>query len=208
MASECLTGLGISGVFKVVVTDRELSVWFLYVWVVHNTDVTTSKNRSFVGVAGDRKLGQVEVELLSEVDWEDEGCHAFVGCPMFLCRIPGERSVPSNNFAVLCLEDSDCISDVVASFMEFCDWKSIFTCTIKKIHGFNIRFGEKRSYVVMLFGNSAVESWNLTVIHRDVGGNWHLIFFSLGHIEIFDAVNRKLYILECLSALICWKVGL
>ena len=56
---EGLTWLRVTGVLEVVVADRELGVRFLHIWAVYNADVTTSKDRAFIWIASDCKLGKV-----------------------------------------------------------------------------------------------------------------------------------------------------
>ena len=53
------TRLRTTDVLTVVVTDRELSIRSLLVPIVHDTDVTTSKDWTLVRVVGDGKLSQV-----------------------------------------------------------------------------------------------------------------------------------------------------
>ena len=59
MTCKCLTWFRISSIFEVVVTDRELSIWFLKVWTVNDTDVTTSEYWTFLGVTSDCELSQI-----------------------------------------------------------------------------------------------------------------------------------------------------
>ena len=65
MSRKSLARLRIASVLKIIVTDGELSVRLLNVRVVHNADITTSENRSFIGIASDCELSQIEAELFS-----------------------------------------------------------------------------------------------------------------------------------------------
>ena len=59
MPREGLARLRVPRILEIVVTDRELSIRFLDIRVIDDTDVAATENRAFVWVAGDGALGQV-----------------------------------------------------------------------------------------------------------------------------------------------------
>lgn len=59
VSSKRETWLRRSDIFSIVVTNRELCIWTLFVRVVHDADVTATENGSFVGVVGYGELSQV-----------------------------------------------------------------------------------------------------------------------------------------------------
>lgn len=61
------TRLIVTTVLEVVIANGKFGIRFLYVRFVNNANVTTTKNWSFVRVAGDGKLHKIELESLSHV---------------------------------------------------------------------------------------------------------------------------------------------
>lgn len=72
MARKGLTGLRITGILEVVVADWKLRIRLLHIRAIHNTNVAASENWTFVRVAGNGKLGQVQVELFPQVHRKDK----------------------------------------------------------------------------------------------------------------------------------------
>ena len=110
--------------------------------VVHHADVAAAEDGSFVWVVCDGELGQVETEFLSHVEGEDETFHGFVGRPLFLCRAPCDRRVPSYDFPELCFNQSQgaCLS--IAFFVELLDGEVVFTCSEHEFEGTYFGFKE------------------------------------------------------------------
>lgn len=160
VACESLTWLGVSGIFEVVVADREFGVWFLDIWVVNDANIAAAEDRTFVGVTGYGKLGQIQAEFFSQIHRKDEGSQRFVRSPVFFGRIPGQRSVPSDNFSVLCFQDGQSISHVIAFFMEFCYREIILACPVKQRYRLDIWLCEEWSDVLVITGNFETHSWN------------------------------------------------
>ena len=57
MPREGLARLRVPRILEIVVTDRELSIRFLDIRVIDDTDVAAAEDRAFVRVAGDGELG-------------------------------------------------------------------------------------------------------------------------------------------------------
>jgi hypothetical protein len=132
MTCKSLARFRVTSVFEIVVTYGEFGVRLFDVRIVDDADVAATENGAFVGVAGDRELSQVEVELLPQVHREDEGTHALVSCPVLLRGVPCERRVASDHLAVLGLQHSDGVPDVVAALVELSNRKGIFACSVEK----------------------------------------------------------------------------
>jgi len=107
MTSKSLAGLRVAGIFEIVVTYRKLGIWFLYVRVVHDAYVATSEDRAFVWIACDGELRQIQSKFLSKIHGKYKRSHWLIRSPMFLTRIPSQRRIPSNNFPILSLYQSD-----------------------------------------------------------------------------------------------------
>ena len=72
-------------------------------------------------------MGEVEVELFTHVEGEDEGFEGLVGCPLLLCRAPSNRSVASDDLAELGLSNGDSASLPVAFLVELLDGEVVLT---------------------------------------------------------------------------------
>lgn len=190
--SKCLTRLRVPPVLEIVVAYRELSVWFLDIRVVYNTDVATSENRPLFRIAGNGKLSQIQVKLLSQVHWKDERSHRLICCPVFFCRVPGQRSVPSYDFAVLCFQDSQGMAHVVAPLVEVNHWECMFAGPIQQLYMFEGRLGEEWLDIVVVSADFALKTRNFAACCRYVGADGHhFVFFgALRHVQI-------LYLIEC-----------
>lgn len=104
MAGKGKTGLWASYVLAIVVADRELCIWTLFVGIVNDANVAATEDGAFVWVISDGELGQVEIELLSHVEGKDEGFERFICRPLLLCWRPSNRRVSSDHFPELSLD--------------------------------------------------------------------------------------------------------
>lgn len=139
---QCLAGLWPTDVFPVVETYRELAPWLLLIGVVWNEQVTTTKNWSSLWVVRNRKLRQVQFEFLFLLDWKDECLQLFVCTPVFLWRVPNQRSIPSPYFAVLVLHQSQGVGNVITFIMKLCNRKVEIACSIKQFKVFDFSIEE------------------------------------------------------------------
>ena len=187
MTSKSLARLRITSILKVIVTYRKFSIRLLHIRIIHYTDIATTENRTLVRITSYRKLSQVQTEFLPQINRKYKRCHRFVSSPMLLSRIPSQRSIPSNHLAVLSLQNSQGISDVIASFMELGNREGTFAGSVEEVGCLDVGFGEQRLDIVMFVGDFAIESWYLIAIGRNGGGEGHLIFFIFSEIKILDS---------------------
>ena len=209
MARKSLTWLRVSSILEVVVTDWELSIWLLDVRTIHDADITATKDGSFVWIAGNCKLSQIQVKFLPQVKGKDKRWHWLICCPVLFAGVPGQRSVPTDDLSILSFNNSDGLSDSIASFVELQSWEVVFAGSVEEIEGLDLIFGEEWSDVVMLLGDFAVESKN--VIHSKgrsgICRKRHKLFFGLNHVEIFDPLQRLLNGLHSFFALLGWEIS-
>ena len=116
-----------SGVLEIIVTDRKLSIANLSIIPFHNTNVTTSKNWSFLLITRYCQLRQVQNEFLPQTHRKYKRTHVFVSRPMLFRWVPSQSSIPANYFSKLILDKNKRIWGVVAFLMEFLSAKTIFT---------------------------------------------------------------------------------
>lgn len=117
--------------------------------LINNTDITTSENWTFLRIASNCKLGQIQTKSFFHVQREDKRFQTFVSRPMLFGRIPCNRCVSSNNFIKLGFDKQHSIGYIIANFMEFSCRKSMFTCSEKK-RKFSRCFFEDRSDILTL----------------------------------------------------------
>lgn len=114
-----------------VITDWEFTIWFLFIWVIHYADITTSKCWSSLRITCNCKLGKVKFELFVHIKWKNETCQRFISNPMLFIWGPCNRSVTSNLFVELVMNQSQSIRNIVAELMELFNRKVLFTSSIK-----------------------------------------------------------------------------
>lgn len=213
VAGEGGTWVSISRIFEVVVTDGELCVGFLNVWLIDYADITTAKNRAFFGVASYSKLGEIKRVSFSKVDREDERIHWLISRPMFFARIPRQRCVSSNNFIILCFYNSQSMRNFIANFMELGHWKVPLACSIKKSELLYILFMKHRLEEVIFLHNSfdlAINQHNF----RCWVDWWksrklvNFLFGCLAQINFLNILKQSFDLLLYLEALLKIEVGL
>lgn len=207
------TWVSISRVFEIVVTDRELCVGFLDVWLIDYADIATAKDRAFFGIASDGELSEVKRVSFSKVDREDERVHWLISRPMFLAWVPRQRGVSSNNLIVFSFDNSQSMRDFVAYFMELGHWKVTLACSIKKSELLYILFMKHRLEEVILLHNSFDLAINQNNFRCWVD-RWksrklvNLFLGCLTHINFLNILKQSLDLLLYLEALLKIEVGL
>ena len=124
-----------TNILTVIIADWELSVWSFFVACIHNADITTTEDRTFVGVVSDGELGKVKTEFFTHIQGEDERFQWFVCSPLFLGWAPADRCVSSNYFSKLCLDDGHCACLSIAFFVELLDGEWVFTGSEEQFQG-------------------------------------------------------------------------
>ena len=119
MTCKSLAWLWISGIFEIIVTDRELSIRFLNIWIINNTNIATSENWTLFRITSYSELSQIQIKSLTQINRENKWAHRFICRPMFFAWIPSQRSITTNRFPVLSFNKGHSFSNIIAFFMEF-----------------------------------------------------------------------------------------
>lgn len=107
----------------IIVTDWKLAVWFLFVWVIDNTNVATPECWPSLWIACDGKLSQIQSEFLSHINWKYKTSQWFVSYPMLFIWSPSHWSIASKFLPKLIMNQCQCICNVITQFMKFFYWK-------------------------------------------------------------------------------------
>lgn len=73
MTSKCKTWLWATNIFSIIVANRELCIWSLFVAVINDTYITTAKYRAFIRVISYSELSKIKIEFFTHIQRKNEG---------------------------------------------------------------------------------------------------------------------------------------
>lgn len=148
----------ISSIFSiVVVTYRELTIRFLFIWVVNNTNVATPKSWASLRTVCNGELSQVEVEFFIHVKWEDKTTQWFIGNPLFFVWCPCNRCITTNFFTKLVMNQSQRIRNIITKLMKLSYRKVLFRCSVKQLCTLYCSTFKKFFYRIQRINNFTLE---------------------------------------------------
>lgn len=124
------TGLWVPSVLEVIVADWKFSVAFLDIAFVHDADVAATENRTLLWIASYSELSQVQTKFFFKIKRKNEWFQRLVSGPVFFRRIPGDRSIPADNFAELSFNQEQSIWNGIAKLVEFIRRVAILTGSV------------------------------------------------------------------------------
>ncbi len=151
------TGIRRTHIFAVIITDRKLSIWPLFVWVIDYTDVTTSENRTFFWIISDCELNQIQRKLLLNIYTEYKTFQSFISCPLLLSWTPSHRCIPSYYLTKLSLQQHNCPWNTITFLMKFLNRKWVLWCSENQIGFRYFVLKEARNNTNFIY-NFAIES--------------------------------------------------
>lgn len=114
----------ISYVFTIViVTYGELTVRFLLIRVVNDTNVTTTECWTSFRITNDCELRKVKVKFLIHVNRKNKTLQRLVSHPMLFLRIPFYRGITTYSLPKLIMNQRQGVGQIITKLMKLLDRK-------------------------------------------------------------------------------------